>query len=475
MGRQIRCPSCKQVFQLPEARDLVPLTDLERVGPESYLRDLDAVALVDAGGRTAGWDRLLFGDGTNVNLVLSLTLAVACTVLFYAALVYPMFTSRFGQLFGNRTYVQHVSTFLFFWAVVILVWKYYLLRRQRTALQLQVLPVNNDKITLKNVDIFLAHVSDLAQRAGAGFLLRRVWRALEHFRVTGHRSDVAAQLASQAEIDATSAAGSYTIVKVCLGAIPIVGFIGTCYGIGLAVYEFSSGLQAAANIEAIKESLSKVTSGLYTGFDTTLLALVLSVIVLFLSSWSEKSEEAVLNAVEEYCNEKVLRRLGDDTTTTPPATLGPTELRTFMDRLNNLSESLLRTTVQGWQLASSQQLQQVQKLHESLTAEMAKVGHSLSEQAGRFEQQLAQQQQQHLQQLQQLVASQAEIRQGMQAAAAAVRQAAGSLESVQPTVTGISQAADKLSSAATRLAQVNDARAAASRGHGFLGWFRSSR
>ena len=64
-------------------------------------------------------------------------------------------------------------------------------------------------------------------------------------------------------------------------AIPILGFIGTVWGISGAVSNFSSAMtsveSAAAVSEALKDNLPLVTADLATAFDTTLLALLLSV------------------------------------------------------------------------------------------------------------------------------------------------------------------------------------------------------
>ena len=101
--------------------------------------------------------------------------------------------------------------------------------------------------------------SPLPVDPGASFLVNRVRRGLEHFRVRKSSSEVATILASQSEIDATAVDSSYTLLKVFIWAIPILGFIGTVIGISAAVSGFSGSLEAAEDIAVLKGALNNVT------------------------------------------------------------------------------------------------------------------------------------------------------------------------------------------------------------------------
>jgi hypothetical protein len=113
-----------------------------------------------------------------------------------------------------------------------------------------------------------------------------------------------------------------------------MGFVGTVLGISLAVASlagaFSSSDPVAAaptevvagadapapvegpsKIDALTNSLESLFGGLGTAFNTTLVALVMSMIIKFPMSALQKSEEGVLTWVDEYCNENLLRRLND--------------------------------------------------------------------------------------------------------------------------------------------------------------------
>ncbi len=158
---------------------------------------------------------------------------------------------------------------------------------------------------------------------------------------------------------------SYTLLKTFIWAIPILGFIGTVQGLGSAVGGFGAGLDQATDISVIKDSLTSITVGLAVAFDTTLVALVMSVILMFPMSSMQKSEEDLLSRIDDYCADHLLKRLrerhsggnGDGTGTGGPiepgalrqaleeATRVQTDaLRGWSERLESVGESLASTT-----------------------------------------------------------------------------------------------------------------------------------
>jgi hypothetical protein len=93
--------------------------------------------------------------------------------------------------------------------------------------------------------------------------------------------------------------------------MPIMGFIGTVIGVSAAVASLGGSLESASDISVVKDSLNQVFAGLGTAFDTTLLALVMSLFVKIPTSALQKSEEDLVTWVDEYCNENLLKRLND--------------------------------------------------------------------------------------------------------------------------------------------------------------------
>ncbi len=194
--------------------------------------------------------------------------------------------------------------------------------------------------------------------------MNRVLRGLEHFRILRNNAEVSERLSSQSDIDANAVDSSYTSLRVFIWAIPILGFVGTVIGIGGAVGEIGGTLQSASDIAEIKTKLSGVMGSLGTAFDTTLVALVFSIFVMFPMSALKKAEEDLLNWVDEYCNENFLKRLKDSNRELSGVSEGErkvmlaaidsamvnhhAELQTWTQKLEAVGETLTNQVTSGW-------------------------------------------------------------------------------------------------------------------------------
>jgi biopolymer transport protein ExbB/TolQ len=303
---------------------------------------------------------------TDPTLGLTGAAAALLTVLFYGAVVYPLSDTYLGQLFGARGSVPYGISFLSLWAAVVLALKYRSLLRQREALALDLLPrAVAERITPGDVPALVARLDALPGGAGRSLLAQRVRRALQHFEARRDAREVMDQLGSQAQSDADAVESSYSMVQVFIWAVPILGFIGTVLGIGAAVGGFSSSVGAAADLSLMKSSIGTVTTGLALAFDTTLLALVMSILIMFPASTLRKAEEDFLTDVEDYCDEHLVRRLDDggraeaaDSARVDHAVREAVahemaghhaELRSWLERLGQVGETITAHVVSGWE------------------------------------------------------------------------------------------------------------------------------
>jgi len=341
IGHRSRCPYCRSTVTItapevgsePAAAGQDPLDQLAAVAsgrgvgagneaprdalPQARVRSKKSSGSGQAGKRDAAADKPSTQAGahtsaTDVSQLMSLLIALSIGLALYAGLFVFARGSYFGDLFLERGWVPFVLVLLMGWSAGILSLKWVGLRRQKEAMLFDALPTDiGETITLENVGQFARQIRELPGDVRNSFLLNRVLRGLEHFRVRRNTQEVAAVLSSQSDIDATSVQSSYTILKVFIWAIPILGFIGTVIGIGESIGSFTGAMDSAEDVAVLKESLTGVTSGLATAFDTTLIALVMSLLVMFPTSSMQKAEDDLLNWVDEYCNENLLKRLSE--------------------------------------------------------------------------------------------------------------------------------------------------------------------
>lgn len=417
-GRRCGCPYCNKTIVVPP-----PLPPSDE--PPSELDDLKGLksTLSDKrksrkkGGKPAAHQAGGAGGlsaGTDVSMIISGLIAVGVTVGFFALMI-PLTGTYIGDMFLMRGWVPYALVFLMSWSAAILFLKSRKLAQQRKSMLFDLLPTElAAEISEDTVDKFVRHIHGLPVEPSQSFLINRVLRGLETFRVRKSNPETASMLASQSDIDATAVESSYTLLKVFIWAIPILGFIGTVIGISAAVGGFSGSLDTATDVSELKTSLGAITSGLATAFETTLVALVMSLLVMFPTSSMQKSEEDLLNWVDEYCNENLLRRLDDggsqfsalaggggDVARAIDAALAAQriELEKWNKTFKSIGSILTENVVKGWEKITEQMAEQqaareaqikeldrtieeFQKSMAALTAETTKTGDQIARPLG---------------------------------------------------------------------------------------------
>ena len=337
-GQTARCPHCKTQITIPKPESPPADAAPESVDWQSIVSTPTSAASLPSAGKASSPKTRRSKEsttipansmaGANVSLLWTSLLGIGLTVVFLGAL-FPIRQTYFGQLFWQRGWVPMAETFLFMWGGAILGFKYYKLLRQRDAMLFDVLPTEiSEEITPANVGKFIENIHQLPVASHDSFLIDRILKCLEHFRVRRDNQEVASLIASQSDIVVNSVISSYSIVKVAIWAIPILGFIGTVLGLSAAMGGLSGGLGDSADISQLKDKLGTITAGLGVSFDTTLVALFMSLILSFPTSTLQKQEEDLLGEVDQYCAENLILRLQDGQATVNPENASSLEAAT---------------------------------------------------------------------------------------------------------------------------------------------------
>ena len=316
----IKCPHCNHTFsiegeaaetavQCPSCRISIPTSE-EVISPSKITRSLMNSGPVQASRSPSNSIKAL--GGTDANFMLTGIAALGITVLVYTILFMPLKNTPLGELYVNRGWVPYVIVCLTAWAGCILIVKTVKLHKQKKHFTKDLLPNQiSENVTRDNAFAFCDHIRNCCTRTLSHFLPRRLLIALEHFKSRGEVSEIINIVDSQAGIDAATVESSYSLIRVLIWAIPILGFIGTVSGIGRAVGGFSTAVSGAQEFDVIKSELGNVTTGLAFAFDTTFIALVHSIFIMFPSNWLQKTEDTLLSQVDDYCTQKLLRRMDD--------------------------------------------------------------------------------------------------------------------------------------------------------------------
>lgn len=265
---------------------------------------------------------------TNVSTAALLGVAAAITVVLYGVLWVLPNGGGLGfirDLFiGNRSpeeIAKGVSNFffdrVFFCGLITYMWalsttniilKMLRVKKESTMLATASLPDQmnfHDAEEVRQVYDRVKSNSQLTESLG----LTRILRVLTVW-INSEDSERTVEIAKEeADLDTYLSDSSYRLNRLFIWALPVLGFIGTVYGVSLAVSNFAGFLQGAVTPEAIKVQVGLITTGLGVAFYTTLLGLIFATIAAFSSLLMERTEESVLDEVSSLVEDRIMLQL----------------------------------------------------------------------------------------------------------------------------------------------------------------------
>ena len=341
---------------------------------------------------------LLSGDAErqklDVNFWLISLMGLLLFIAIYTLTLLFLRPTFVGVLLYERGFTQFLVIYLACFVVSLTVIKLIKLQQESVALRRSWVPQTVTFDNPRSRDLLTLQNNLTKQNQ---LLPIRCSRILGAYIQSGSRK-VASELAlddSTFYLSATET--SYTFPRVLVWAIPLLGFIGTVIGISQAVNGFSSFLEQAGEIEQIKEGIGTVTSGLAVAFDTTLLALLLSVLVMIPLVLVERMESRLLLRIDIYINDFVLPRFKEkgenldydginqsvrqafqDYLPNPEALIQPAEMYA-KQAVENFSQSFI-TEIGKLQLLSGNLMEQIEKINNMSLEEKSKFLETLDQQ-----------------------------------------------------------------------------------------------
>lgn len=151
----------------------------------------------------------------------------------------------------------------------------------------------------ENVARFQSHLTSTSQSLENTQWGRRLEHLLAFFKGRRNGDGLGEHLVYLSESAMDRLQASHALLQTVIWSIPILGFLGTVMGITLAI--------ANVTPEQLDTSLDAVTGGLAVAFDTTALALSLSLVLGFASLFVKRAEEGLLTDIDERCRLEVNR------------------------------------------------------------------------------------------------------------------------------------------------------------------------
>jgi biopolymer transport protein ExbB/TolQ len=200
-----------------------------------------------------------------------------------------------------RDYEQESEIILMLWALAIIGNKVARLRRERRLFGRDFVPLTEGmRILPADVREHAREIQALPPEQRDALLPRSLLAALHRFGATGSVADASASAHDVCDGEADRLDSELSLLRYIAWAIPAIGFIGTVRGIGDALAQAHRAMQG---------DLSGVTQGLGTAFNSTLVALLLSLVLMFLLHHVQTEQERLVRDAESYLDERLLRSL----------------------------------------------------------------------------------------------------------------------------------------------------------------------
>ncbi len=193
----------------------------------------------------------------------------------------------------------------FVWAALILQSRYREVLRQRQAFGLGLLPDEEGARILPEDARPLARKVEHVTGRRPFILANMIRIGLGKYAISKSAPDVAEIVRSQADVETSRLVSTMGTVHYLAWAIPAIGFVGTVRGLAGAF-----GMAGVTDV-GMADFTRQATDQLKIAFDCTLVALLLSLVLMYLVHTVQRAEETLVVDAQEYCQEHLLLRLYD--------------------------------------------------------------------------------------------------------------------------------------------------------------------
>jgi len=237
-----------------------------------------------------------------------LRLAISLTVTVVLMLALASFTSdvqptRLLVMLGGTMpegLIQGFTYFFFFFGLLEIVEMQQRVTHEKDAFDAHLLPESENWVLgIDDANQLKLNMQQL-ERQQKFLLTDLIKKACTKYRLSKSSSEALALVDAQIRIYSARFESEQAFIRYVAWAIPSVGFIGTVLGIAASL--------GYANEASTPEGITKVTSMLAVAFDTTLVALLLSIILMYGIHLLQKRQDELFSEMNSYLIENLINR-----------------------------------------------------------------------------------------------------------------------------------------------------------------------
>ena len=248
----------------------------------------------------------------------SLIISVIIVHAVYVSIIRPnaaaILEEQAIQINANPNYVPERSTYvvvrdmeqeacfiLMLWAISLMGYKALQSQRERKILQLDLIPLTQGTSILPEDSREYSRPIQALPESQQGFLLpRSLLTALHRFRSTRNIQDVSNSIRAICNSESERLDSELSMIRYIAWAIPSIVFLGTVRGIGQALGQAH---------KAVMGDIAGVTQSLGIAFNSTFVALLISILVMFLLHQLQLTQERLVLDAEDYCDNRLIQHL----------------------------------------------------------------------------------------------------------------------------------------------------------------------
>lgn len=197
----------------------------------------------------------------------------------------------------NGGYIQGMTYFAFVWACFEVKEKLRVITRERKAFKLNIIPTG-EKIVFMPTDVNSLKFKVIEFERKEKYILSDLLKkACTKFHTSKSLSELIDIVSIQIEVSQEKAEGEQSVIRYLSWVIPSLGFIGTVIGISQSLVYANSG------------DMEKITSLLGVAFDTTLVALVLSVFLMWFVHQLQEETDRFHSDLKEFVIDNLINKI----------------------------------------------------------------------------------------------------------------------------------------------------------------------
>jgi biopolymer transport protein ExbB/TolQ len=213
----------------------------------------------------------------------------------------PNFVSERSLFVIMKDWEQESCVILMIWALAMIAFKNGSTRREQELIDGDPVRVPEGmRILPEDTREYVRQLETLPPEQQQSLIVRASKAALSRFGATRNVQDVSEAGHAVCAAEAERLDSELSMIRYIAWAIPAIGFIGTVRGIGDALSQAH---------KAVTGDISGVTEGLGVAFNSTLVALLLSLVLMFLLHQLQLAQERLVLDAETYLDNRLLRNL----------------------------------------------------------------------------------------------------------------------------------------------------------------------